>query len=141
MIEVVSDASVAIKWFHGEGEEGVGPARELVGAYRDGRLSLLILDLTPYEVGNALLRGGARASPEQVAIVLDSLAEICPAVAPAGQEMRLALRLAGRHGLTVYDAAYAAVARHRGALLATMDAQLLKARLGRLPARLMAELV
>jgi hypothetical protein len=53
---VVSDASVALKWFHERGEEGVRPARALLDAYADERIALVVLDLTTYEVGNALPR-------------------------------------------------------------------------------------
>jgi predicted nucleic acid-binding protein len=56
-IDVVADASVALKWFHAEGEEEVEPARALLAGQRERTAALRMLDLTPYEVGNALLRG------------------------------------------------------------------------------------
>src|SRR5215213_2874236 len=118
---VVSDASVAVKWFHEAGEEDFAPARALLDAYAEERIALLILDLTTYEVGNALLRGSAAASPDSVATVLEALNDLCPSVALEEPERRLAADLAAEHGLTFYDAAYAAVARRRGALLATFD--------------------
>jgi predicted nucleic acid-binding protein len=127
---VVSDASVVVKWFHETGEEDVGPARALLDAYADERIALLVLDLTMYEVGNSLLRGPAAASPDAVATVLDALSELCPRVSLEPAERRLAAGLVTEHGLTYYDAAYAAVARSRGALLATFDRALLAAGLG-----------
>jgi predicted nucleic acid-binding protein len=127
---VVSDASVVVKWFHETGEEDVGPARALLDAYADERIALLVLDLTMYEVGNALLRGPAAASPDAVATVLDALSELCPRVSLEPAAGRLAAGLVTEHGLTYYDAAYAAVARSRGALLATFDRALLAAGLG-----------
>jgi predicted nucleic acid-binding protein len=139
-IDVVSDASVVVKWFHSEGEEEVVESRALLDAHRERRVALTVLDLTAYEVGNALLRGRAKASDKQVAIVLDSLAEICPALRPSREELRLATKLASRHGLTLYDAAYAAVAKSRKATLATLDEQLLDARLGRRPSELTVKL-
>jgi predicted nucleic acid-binding protein len=45
-------------------------------------------------------------------------------------ERRLAADLASEHGLTFYDAAYAAAARSRTGLLATFDRRLLSAGLG-----------
>jgi hypothetical protein len=36
-IDVVSDASVALKWFHAEGEEEVEPARALISRTRRGQ--------------------------------------------------------------------------------------------------------
>jgi predicted nucleic acid-binding protein len=132
-IDVVSDASVALKWFHAEGEEEVEPARAFIVAHQARAIRLTVLDLTAYEIGNALLRGQANATAEQVATVLEALAEICPAIRPDTAELSLAAELAQRHDLTLYDAAYAAVAKNRYATLATLDAALLHAGLGRRP--------
>ena len=135
-IDVVADASVVLKWFHAEGEEEVEPARSLLERHGRRELALMVLDLTPYEVGNALLRGRS-VSAGRVATVLESLADICPRVAPTRTEMRSAARLAERHELTLYDAAYAAVARARGARLATLDRALLASRLGQRPSEIL----
>src|SRR3989304_419997 len=56
--DVVCDASVALKWFHSAMEEEVDSARALLDRYRERAIALDVLDLTPYEIGNALLRGG-----------------------------------------------------------------------------------
>jgi len=130
---VVSDASVVLTWFHERGEEDVEPARALLEAYADERIALVVLDLTTYEVGNALLRGPADATPESVATVLEALGDLCPQVALEPAERRLAADLAKEHALTFYDAAYAAAARSRAGLLATFDRQLLSAGLGLRP--------
>ena|SRR5437588_6481078 len=139
-IDVVSDASVALKWFHADGEEEVGPARALVVAHQTRAIAIVVLDLTAYEIGNALLRGRAKVRPRQVAVVLEALAEICPAARPDVAELGLATELAERHKLTLYDAAYAAVARARNATLATVDQALLHASLGVRPSALAAKL-
>lgn len=141
VIDVVSDASVAVKWFHAEGEEEVTEARAMLSAHKSRTAALNVLDLTAYEVGNALMRGRAAASPEQVATVLDALAEVCPALRPNPEELRLATELAARHRLTLYDAAYAAVAASRKAMLVTLDHQLLDAGLGIRPGELADRLV
>jgi predicted nucleic acid-binding protein len=140
VIDVVSDANVALKWFHAEGEEEVAEARALLAAHKARTVALTVLDLTAYELGNALIRGRAAASAEQVATVLDALAVLCPAVRPDPEEFRLATDLAARHELTVYDAAYAAVAKSRKATLATLDHDLLEAGLGSRPSELAARL-
>jgi predicted nucleic acid-binding protein len=136
--DVVSDANVALKWFHAEGEEEVEDARALLDAHKKRTVALSILDLTTYEVGNALIRGRAGASAKQAATVLEALADICPAVSPRPEELRLASELAERHDLTLYDAAYAAVAQSRAAELATLDGALLGAGLGSRPSELAA---
>lgn len=139
-IDVVSDADVALKWFHAEGEEEVEPARALLAGQRERTVALRMLDLTPYEVGNALLRGRPEIAAGRVAAVLAALAELCPAIAPSADDLAEAARLAEQHDLTLYDAAHAAVARRRGAELATLDRALLRADLGRKPSDLVAQL-
>ena len=138
-IDVVSDANVALKWFHADGEEEVEPARALVEAHKARAVALVVLDLTAYEIGNALLRGRAKASAEETATVLEALGEICPAISPGPEQMRLATRLAEKHDLTLYDAAYAAVAQSREAILVTLDRQLLNTGLGKRPSEVMTE--
>ncbi len=138
--DVVSDANVALKWFHEQGEQDVESARALLARHRSRRVVLHVLDLTHYEVGNALLGGRARASAEQTATVLAALRVICRSIVPNDDDLALATELAARHDLTLYDAAYAAVARRRGAPLATFDERLLDAGLGTRPDRLLVRL-
>jgi predicted nucleic acid-binding protein len=138
VLDVLVDANVVIKWFHEEGEEEVAAARALLDAHRERQAAVQMLDLTPYEVGNALIRGRAGLAAEQVAIVLGAVREICPAVAPDGDELAYAARLAAEHDLTLYDAAYAAVAHRRGAVLATLDGKLLGRALGARPGDVLA---
>jgi len=133
VIDVVSDANVVIKWFHTEGEEEVEPALALLEAHKARQVALSILDLTPYEVGNALLLGRAQASSDQVSVVLGALRQICPILSPNADQMQLAAEIAKRRNLTLYDAAYAAVALDRKATLVTLDAALLRANLGLRP--------
>jgi len=139
-ISVVSDANVVLKWFHSEGEDEVGPARALLDAHKERTVALSVLDLTMYEVGNALMRGRAGASAEHAATVIEALVEICPSIHPSPEEMRAASRLAESHKLTLYDAAYAAVAQGRSAELVTLDRALLDAKLGRRPRELVSAL-
>ncbi|MDO8485830.1 MAG: PIN domain-containing protein [Candidatus Limnocylindrales bacterium] len=140
MIDVVSDASVVLKWFHAEGEEEVDSARALLDRYRDRSIVLHVLDLTAYEVGNALLRGRLRVGAARVVTVLLALSEICPRVALTPAELTEAAALAERYDLTLYDAAYAAAARSRDAELATLDRALLRSGLGRRPSAIVAGL-
>jgi predicted nucleic acid-binding protein len=135
-ISVVSDANVVLKWFRSEGEEEVGAARTLLEAHKERTVALSVLDLTVYEVGNALIRGRAGVSAQQAATVIEALVEICPAIRPSPEEMRGASELAERHDLTLYDASYAAVAQGRSAALVTLDRALLDAELGSRPSEL-----
>jgi predicted nucleic acid-binding protein len=138
-IDVVSDANVALKWFHAEGEEEVAEARALLDAHRSRVVGLAVLDLTPYEIGNALMRGRAKASADQAATVIAALGEVCISVGPDADDFRRAADLAERHGLTLYDATYAAVAESHGAELVTLDRELLDAGLGLRPGDLVGK--
>jgi predicted nucleic acid-binding protein len=140
VIDVVSDANVALKWFHAEGEEEVEEARALLDAHRERAIALSVLDLTAYEVGNALMRGRAAVGADRVATVVEALAEVCPVLRPSPADLRRATELADEHDLTLYDAAYAAVAESREATLATLDRALLDAGLGTRPSELAARL-
>jgi predicted nucleic acid-binding protein len=136
--DVLCDASVVLKWFHAEGEEEVEAARALLDLHRSRRVALSVLDLTAYEVANALVRGlgvGAR----QVSIVLAALDVICPRLTLTIAELSDAAVLAENHHLTMYDAAYAAAARSRHAELATLDRALLEAGMGRRPSEIVAD--
>jgi predicted nucleic acid-binding protein len=136
--DVISDANVVLKWFHDQGEHGVEAARALLDRHRSRRVVLHVLDLTYYEVGNALMHGRARASADQAATVLAALREICLTVSPGHDDLALATEIVAEHDLTLYDAAYAAVARHRGAPLVTLDQRLLDSGLGIRPDQLIA---
>ena len=138
VIAVVSDADVAVKWFHAKDEVEVEAARSLVRLFGQRSISLSVLDLTRYEIGNAFLRGRIKATAEQTTAVLIALSRICPQIIPTAAQVHDAVRLAEQHRLTMYDATYAAVARSRSAELATLDKALLKAGLGRRPSEIVA---
>jgi predicted nucleic acid-binding protein len=138
--DVISDANIALKWFHDEGEADLAAARELLDQHRSRRIVLHVLDLTFYELGNALMRGQAHATAEQTATVLGALRQICITITPSDEDLALATALAAEHDLTLYDAAYAAVARRRAAPLATLDRQLLDSGLGITPEELLTQL-
>jgi predicted nucleic acid-binding protein len=135
--DVLCDASVVLKWFHAEGEEEVEASRALLDLHRSHGMALSVLDLTAYEVGNALLRG-IGVGAEKVSAVLDALDVICPRLALTPTELSDAALLAEGHRLTMYDAAYAAAANARHAELATLDRALLQAGLGRRPSEILA---
>lgn len=134
------DTSVAIKWVHEEGESDVDAARLLLTAHRSGTTRLLLLDLAAYEFGNVLLR--ALRQPASVVIdQLDLLRRLCgPFVHPAPSWLADAAALGERHGLTFYDAGWAAAARALDCPLVSADRKLLSAGLAIPPAEAAAGL-
>ena len=103
------------------------------------RITLSILDLTVYEVGNVCLRR-FRWPEADVAAQLGDLTALCAVLRPGPAELRVAAQQAEAHGLTFYDALYSATALARGARLATVDHELIKSGAGETPATLVAAL-
>ena len=96
-------------------------ARELIEAATDGGTSLAALDLTLYEVANVtVVRWGSRAAADRV-VRLVRLA--CQGTLERIDEelAEQTIRVAIKHDLTAYDAAYVATARQRGWTLVSGD--------------------
>ena len=88
VIGVVSDTSVVYQWFHAEGENDVEASRALVRLYGVRSISLSVLDLTRYELGNVVQRCRTQASAGQTAAVLHRLARVCPVITPSASDLR-----------------------------------------------------
>ncbi|MCA1571600.1 MAG: type II toxin-antitoxin system VapC family toxin [Chloroflexi bacterium] len=133
MNELVLDASVILKWFATEGEEGFRQARAVRDQYEAGRLLIVAPSLMFLEVLNIAGRRWSWAEPEllDLAGALDDLG-----FDVAEPELRTVAAWTAR-GLTAYDSAYLALAEERGVRLLTDDQQVL--RLGADVARPLAE--
>ena len=118
----VVDASIAAKWFRPLEREPEGElAREAIG-----RLAMRVTTLTVYEVGNVLTLHGGWAGDE-VGAALDLLLEICgEPLELLPEDRRAAASLALSHGLTFYDASYAAIAMRLGRGVLSADGDLVK---------------
>lgn len=133
MTHLLLDTSVVMKWFHSEGEGEVEQSRALRAAHAHGDVEAHVLDLALYELGNVLTRA-LRWGPVDVADQLDDLQLILGsplAMTPSG--LRQAAGLAATHGLTFYDASWAAAAQDLGIALVSADKQLLTAGLAESP--------
>lgn len=88
---------------------------------RERTASLAALDLTLYEVANAI--GVKRADPGEAANVIRLLLACCGdrLVAADAEQAESTLEIAAEHGLTAYDAAYVAAARRKGWTLVSAD--------------------
>jgi len=116
---LVLDASVAVKWFN------VEPLREKALIIRDkyvnGEIELIAPDLLYYEVANAL-RYNPRFGIEEVKSALKALEDLSIITYDFEGELReKAVELAYRFGITIYDAAYVALAVIRDASLYTAN--------------------
>ncbi len=127
MSDLLVDTSVLVKWFHGAGEAELGEARALRDAHVARQIDAHILDLALYEVGNVLVRSLGWPAHE-VADQLDDLLVIMGTPLLSSPEwLRDAAALAALHGLSFYDAAWAAAARGMSVPLVSADRQLLVA--------------
>ena len=127
MTHLLIDTSILITWFHSEGEQHVDEARVLLRAHVSGGLRAHVLDLALYEMGNVLLRA-LHWHADDVAEQIQDLLVICgPPLPMATDWTRDAAQLAEHHGLTFYDAAWAAVGRGLNLPLVSADRQLLGA--------------
>jgi len=116
---LILDASVAVKWFTME------PLRDKALIIRDryvsGELDLEAPSLLYYEVANAL-RYNPRFGIEEVRSAVKALEDLAITVYDfRGELASRAIELAYRFGITVYDAAYVALAAIKNATLYTAD--------------------
>lgn len=133
MTHLLIDTSVLIKWFHSEGEGELSEARALRRAHVSGELDAHMLDLATYEVGNVLVRA-LRWEPAEVANQLDDLHTILgPPLVMSSDWLRHAAELAHDHGLSFYDASWAATAGKLGISLVSADRRLLASGLAESP--------
>ncbi len=122
--EVVVDASVVVKWF--VKEEYSREARLLRDAYVNGFIDLVAPTLLPYEVLNALKYSGAFGEDElkEVAKVIDDYQFTLYNL--EGEFAKKAVELAMRKGITIYDAAYVALAEVLNTVVYTADEKLIR---------------
>lgn len=127
MTRLLVDTSVVIKWWHTSGESEVAEARALRAAHVSGEIDALILDLGVYELGNVLLRS-LQWPPDAVADQIDDLLAIVGTpIVMIPTLPRLAASLGHTHGLTFYDACWAASANLLQVPLVSADRALLDA--------------
>jgi predicted nucleic acid-binding protein len=120
---LVVDSSVAFKWFASEREGQVADASALLDAHRAERTVLHAPDHLRLEVLNALRSRGLDA------VRITRAAELLEGFRLEWHRIdaklaAAACALAVSHGLTLYDAAFAALARELDAELITADRRL-----------------
>lgn len=121
---IITDASVLVKPVVAEPESE--QVRSLLGRYAAASIPLLVLPLTRYEVGNALLQARRRARARVDPRTLRDDAQRALELATEVEDPRSTMEVAARDQLSYYDAAYLALTLEsgRGARLWTFDARL-----------------
>jgi len=121
MSELVVDASVVVKWYIPEQHHE--QARGLRDAYLDGTFDLFAPALMPFEAINALRHSG-HYEGERLEEALKSLPEYGIDFVPFNKTGPVAV-IATSLGITVYDAAYVALAQKLNTKTYTADGNLL----------------
>jgi predicted nucleic acid-binding protein len=128
MASFVVDPSVALAWLLPD--ETNARANAVRGQIEEGAKAWIAAHWW-LEVGNGLLaaerRGRISADQVSHALTLINALPLEEDENTAEQIPGRTLALARKHHLTIYDAAYLELAQRRGATLATLDEQLLKA--------------
>ena len=121
-VRLVVDSSVAVKWFVSEGEAGVDEALALKEQHATGARILAAPSHVILEVLNALRsRGLGQSELEDAANrLLGTHLDLAPVETLAYR----AAAISTQHGLTVYDAAFVALAESLDAELVTADRRL-----------------
>jgi predicted nucleic acid-binding protein len=121
-LRLVVDSSVAVKWFVAEEEAGVAEALALLDDHLSRRCVLAAPSHLLLEVVNAL-RSRGLGEPDLAAAarwLLGAQLELTP----VEQLVERAAVIAAGHGLTIYDAAFAALASELECELVTEDRRL-----------------
>ena len=119
----IADASVVLKWFSQSDEGEVERAIRLRNDYRDGTIELYAPELLIYEIAN-VLRYKETIKEELISKAIASIYYMDIVMPVNSRIMTDAVRLARKHGITVYDSSYLSFAREAGGLLITADKKL-----------------
>ncbi len=124
MAALVVDSSVVIKWY--VAEEHAAQAAAIRDAYRGGELELLVPDLFYAEIGNIVWKKQQHQGLDEVDAqrVMDAVLALPLDATPSSRLLPEAYRLAVRHGRTVYDSLYLALALAAGCPFVTADRKL-----------------
>jgi predicted nucleic acid-binding protein len=123
-LRYVLDASVVAKWFTRHGEADREQALALRDLHRARRCLLVVPEFGLLEVLNAI-RFSRRARETDTAEALAVLRDLELQVEPVGWDLlQQASGIAWTYRLTLYDAAYVALAEHLGLPLVTADESL-----------------
>ena len=127
-MNIVLDASVAVKWFNEKNEDYVENAIRIQDQRISGPLEIIVPDLFFLEVLNAL-RTNSGFSPEDISIIRKSLQKLnLKIVYPDNAILEDTVKIASASDLTIYDSLYIAVAKVYEAPLYTEDKKILSCR-------------
>ncbi|MBO3842540.1 MAG: type II toxin-antitoxin system VapC family toxin, partial [Candidatus Brockarchaeota archaeon] len=124
MVKVVSDASVVVKWFIQEKESE--KALKLRDMHVSGQLDIAAPELLFFEVLNAL-KSSRLFSEEELKTAANSLLNYRVELHPLNKQLaEKTVEIAVQTNLTIYDAAYVALAVDLDTVLYTADGKIVE---------------
>ena len=125
-MEIVLDASIAVKWFSVKSEDNVEIALEIQRQKILNNLEIIVPDLFFLEIVNAFL-ARSKFRVEDIFMIEEALHKMnLKVIYPDHAILSSAVRIAHACGLTIYDSFYIAVAKFCEALLLTEDKKILE---------------
>jgi len=124
-MDIVLDASVAVKWFNKKNEYHVENAIKIQNQKISGLLDIIVPDLFFLEVLNAFITKSGFGSQE-ITIIQQALQKLnLKIIYPDNSILKDTVKIASDTGLTIYDSLYIAVAKVHEAPLYTEDKKVL----------------
>ena len=124
-MDVVVDASVAVKWFNTEGEDNVELALKIQTQKTENIMEIIVPSLFYLEIVNAFLTKSL-FNIQDVHTIEESLDKMNFVVAfPNHLTLKNAINIAYENDLTIYDAIYIETAIANDAMLLTEDKKIL----------------
>lgn len=121
LLMYVVDASVVVKWFSQLDADNLERALSLRDAYAQGNCLLIAPDLMLYEVVNAL-RHNPQLKEKDTQSAFESLVKMDLTISsPTEPDLRRVIGYSYKRGITIYDAAYLALADEYYCPLITAD--------------------
>jgi len=124
-MDIVLDASIAVKWFSAINEDYVENALAIQERHVSGEIKIIVPDLFFLEVLNAFITK-SQSGIEDISLVKDVIFKMNLEIKyPDEAMLSESLKIAFKHSLTIYDALYIALAKSCGAILYNEDKKIL----------------
>ena len=125
-MEIVLDASIAVKWFNIKSEDNVEIALEVQRQKILNKLEIIVPDLFFLEIINAFLTK-SKFSIEDIIIIEEALHKMdLKVIYPDHSLLNNAIKIAHTCNLTIYDSLYIGLAKLYETPLLTEDKKILK---------------
>jgi len=124
MEKIVTDASVIVKWFVDEVDSE--KARKLRDEYINGSIEIVVPELMPYEVLNALKYTRLFTAEELIMIAKSLSLYGFKLYTLTGKLAEKTVEIAVQKDITIYDASYIALAKELNVKLYTSDVKLME---------------